>query len=119
MDRIMITDLCIETVIGAYAWERKVKQKVLLNIELATDALAISTNDDLADALDYASLSEQLTTFISTSNYQLLESLAEHSAQFIFQHFAVTWLRLAISKPGAIPNAKTVSVAIERERNPS
>ena len=38
MDKIFIRDLTAETTIGIYNWERDIRQKVLIDLEMEVDA---------------------------------------------------------------------------------
>ncbi|MGH8441385.1 MAG: dihydroneopterin aldolase [Nevskiaceae bacterium] len=114
MDTIRIRGIKVEAIVGVHEWERKVPRPVLVDVELATDVARAAKRDALKDALDYAAVAQEITTFVSTSDFQLIETLAERLAQKLQQAFAVTWLRLEVHKPGAVPGAADVSASIER-----
>ncbi|MEZ5436707.1 MAG: dihydroneopterin aldolase [Pseudomonadales bacterium] len=114
MDIVYIRDLRIETIIGIFAWEREVLQVVSLDLEMATDIRAAAESDDIVDALDYKTISKRLIQFIGESRYQLIEALAEAVADIVRTEFGVQWLRLRISKPGALRGAQDVGLVIER-----
>ena len=103
------------TVIGVYDWERTIKQALLLDLDLAWDNRPPADSDDLSLALDYDALSKRLTQWLEQTEFQLIESLAEHCARLIHEEFGVQWLKLTVYKPGAVKNAKTVGVQIERQ----
>ena len=46
MDIVFIEDLQIDTVIGIYDWERKIRQTVSLDIEMATDIRKAAETDE-------------------------------------------------------------------------
>ena len=114
MDIIYLTDLRIETVIGIFDWERKIKQTVALDIEMGTDIRKAAASDHINDTLDYKAVSKRLISFIESSEFQLVERLAEESANIIMNEFNVPWVKLKLSKPGAIRGAKDVGILIER-----
>ena len=114
MDIVYIQGLKVTTLIGVYEWEQQQVQQLSLDVELATDCQQIAQEDDLNTALDYAAISKELRHFIANSHYQLIESLAEAIAQFLFANFKITWLRLNLRKPTAVAEAETVGVKIER-----
>lgn len=118
MDRIFIRDLKVETVIGVLDWERSVKQLLLLDLDIEWDIRPAAADDNLALTLDYKALSDGVIAFIESTEYLLIETLAENVAQFILREFNVPWLRLALYKPGAIPAARTLGVQIERGKIP-
>lgn len=118
MDTVFIEGLTIETVIGIYDWERKVRQPVVLDIEMAFDNTRPAGSDAIADTLDYKSVSKRLLAFVESSSFQLVETLAERCAAIIRDEFDVAWVRLKLSKPGAVRGARAVGVIIERGARP-
>jgi dihydroneopterin aldolase len=117
-DIVFIRELRADTIIGVYAWERRVRQTVVLDIELASDNRRAATTDQIADALDYAALSTRVLSFIEGSDFQLIETMAERVAAIILEEFDVPWLRLRLAKPGAVARARDVGVLIERGVRP-
>ncbi len=114
MDTVFIRDLRIETIIGIYDWERKVKQTVSLDLEMAADIRAAAATDAIADTLDYKAVAKRLIAFVGASEYQLVETLAEKVAGIVIDEFTVPWLRLTVHKPGAVRGSRDVGVIIER-----
>ena len=119
MDIVFVEDLRIETVIGIYDWERKIKQTVALDLEMAFDNRTPATSDKIEDTLDYKAVSKRLIAFVEGSHFELVETLAEKCAQIIREEFRVPWLRLKLSKPGAVRGSKAVGVVIERGEKPA
>ena len=117
MDIVYITDLQIETIIGIYDWEREVKQRVSLDLEMAFDIRRAGETDAIADTLDYKAVAKRLIQFVETSEFQLVESLAERCAAIVLDEFPVQWLRLKLSKPGAVRGSSAVGVIIERSQD--
>ena len=118
MDTVFIEDLRIETVIGIYDWERKIRQTVALDLEMAFDNRVPAASDRIDDTLDYKRVAKRLIAFVSESHFELVETLAERCAEIVMREFGVPWLRLKLSKPGAVTGSKAVGVAIERGRKP-
>jgi dihydroneopterin aldolase len=116
MDRVFIEALEIECVIGIYDWERKIKQSIVLDIEMTFDNSKPAASDDIADTLDYKSISKRLIRFVSESSFGLVEALAEHCCRIIIDEFAVAQVKLKLSKIGAVRGAKAVGVILERSR---
>lgn len=114
MDRVFIEDLRIETVIGIYDWERTTRQVVALDIEMAFDNTKPAATDRIEDTLDYKAVSKRLIAFVEAAQFELVETLAERCAGIIRGEFGVTWLRLKLSKPGAVTGSRAVGVIIER-----
>ncbi len=118
MDIVFIEALEIDTVIGIYDWERQITQKVVLDIEMAFDNRRPAASDDIVDTLNYKDVSKRLIAFVGESNFGLVESLAEHCADILREEFGVPWLRLKLSKPGAVTGSRAVGVIIERGVRP-
>lgn len=114
MDIIFLKELRIDTVVGIYPWEAKIKQTVIVDIEAGVDIRAAAASCDIADTLNYAALAEELTNFIGSQHFKLLETMAQQAADYVHQQFKVNWLRLKINKAGAVLNATEVGVIIER-----
>jgi len=119
MDVVFIEDLRIETVIGIYDWERKIRQVVALDLEMAFDNRKPAASDRIEDTLNYKAVSKRLTAFVEESSFQLVETLAERCAEIVRDEFGVSWLRLKLSKPGAVRGSKAVGVMIERGTKPA
>lgn len=118
MDIVYIRDLKIETVIGIFDWERRIRQTVSLDLEMATDIRKAAASDDIADALDYKAVAKRLIAFVGESEFLLVETLAEKVAAIVLGEFSVPWLRLRLSKPGAVRGSQDVGIVIERgEKN--
>ena len=116
MDIVFIEDLRIETVIGIYDWERRIRQTVALDIEMRFDNTRPAATDRIDDTLDYKAVSKRLIAFVEASEFQLVETLAERCAGIITGEFGVQHVRLKLSKPGAVRGSKAVGVMIERSR---
>ena len=118
MDIVFIRDLRIDTIIGIYDWEREVKQTVSIDLEMASDIRQAAATDDIQYALNYKAVSKRLIAYVENRNALLVETLAEELASMIREEFNVPWLRLRLSKPGAIRGARDVGLIIERGQKP-
>lgn len=114
MDIIYVRDLQIETIIGIYEWERRTKQIVSLDLEMGADICKAAASDSIEDTINYKAVSKRLIEFVGGSSFFLVETLAERVAEIVLTEFQVPWLRLSVSKPGAIRGARDVGVIIER-----
>ena len=117
MDTVSISGLRVDTVIGIHDWERDIRQTVVLDLEMAGDNRAAAKTDAIEDALDYAAISQRLIELVQQSECQLIETLAEEIARVVQVEFQVPWLRVSVSKPGAVPEADNVAVHIERGKS--
>lgn len=112
MDTLDIQSLSISTQIGVYAWEQKIKQKLLLDISIPSDFR--QCNDELANTLDYDALCQKITIFVESQSFQLIEHVANSVASFIKDEFQVEKLSVSVTKPHAVANAGIVKVTVSR-----
>jgi dihydroneopterin aldolase len=115
MDKIFITGLKIEAIIGIYDWERTTKQVVSIDLEMATDIKKAAASDDIADTTNYKAISKHLIEFVGNSTYNLVETLAEAIASIVIDEFGLPWVKVTLHKPGALRGATDVGIIIERE----
>ena len=113
-DIIYIKDLRVQTIIGIFGWERKIRQVVSIDIEISTDCKKSAETDDIKDSIDYKKISKAVINFVKKSSFQLQETLAENIADLIKKDFGTESIKVRVSKPGAIRNAKDVGVVIYR-----
>ncbi|MFQ0992549.1 dihydroneopterin aldolase [Gilliamella apicola] len=116
-DKVLIEGLTVLTTIGVYEWEKTIKQKLILDLEMSWDNKPAGESDDVSLCLDYFLVSQSITSFIQSTQFELIECVAERVAQLVIQKFSVQWLKVKVSKPGAIANASNVAVVIERSAN--
>ena len=117
MDKIILTDLRIDAVIGIWDWEKRNPQTISIDLEMQTDTKKASQLDSIEDALDYKAVSKRVKQFIQASQFNLIETLAENVAKIILEEFDVQWLKLRISKPFAIRDSRNIGVSIERTKD--
>ena len=115
-DRIFLRGLTAECIIGFIDWERRVKQTVVLDIELPVDCRRASVSDDVADTVDYKKVAKRVLAYIEASQFKLVETLAHRLALLLLEEFGLEWVRISLNKPGAIRNSRDVGVVIERGR---
>jgi dihydroneopterin aldolase len=114
MDKIFLSALTTECIVGIWEWERRVKQRVVLDIEMAADIRRAAVTDRLEDTLDYKKVAKRVLAFVEASEYQLVETLTEQVAKLIVTEFNVPWVRVKLNKQGAIRGARDVGIDIER-----
>jgi len=119
MDIIFLRDLRIDTVIGIFDWERRIRQTVSLDLEMATDIRRAAASDAIDDTLNYKAVAKRLIEFVENSEFQLVETLAERCAGIVCEEFGVPWVKLTLNKTGAVRSARDVGVIIERGRRPA
>ncbi len=114
MDKIFLSSLTVECIVGIWEWERRVKQRVVIDIEMAADIRKAAASDQIEDTIDYKRVSKRLQAFVSESQFQLVETLTERIAQLIVTEFGVSWVKVRLNKQGAIRGARDVGIEIER-----
>ena len=114
MDIIYLRDLRIDTIIGIYDWERRMKQTIIIDLEMGTDIRKAANSDNIDDTLNYKAVTKRLLSYVGESEFELVETLAEKIAEIIMTEFNVPWLRLSLNKKGAVRYVRDVGVIIER-----
>lgn len=114
-DTVFIRDLRVETVVGIFDWERRIKQTVALDLDMSTDIRRAARSDRIEDTLDYKTVAKRITQFVCAAQFQLVETLAEQIATLIIKEFQVTHVKVTLHKPGAVSGSKSVGVIIERD----
>ncbi len=115
-DRIFLRGLTAECVIGFIDWERRVKQAVVVDLEMPVDCARAAASDEVADTVDYKKVAKRVLAYIEASEFKLVETLAHRLAALLLEEFALEWVRLSVNKPGAIRDSRDVGVSIERRR---
>ena len=116
MDKIFLSALSVECVVGIWEWERRVKQTVIIDVELAADIRKAASTDHIDDTVDYKKVSKRLLAFVGDSQFQLVETLTDRIAELIITEFGVSWVKVRLNKRGAIRGARDVGIEIERRR---
>jgi dihydroneopterin aldolase len=114
MDKVFLRGLKIDTVIGIYGWERRVRQTLIFDLEMSADVAKAAKTDKIEDALNYKSIAKRLQQYVGESEFELIETLAEECARIIREEFNVAWVKLTLNKKGAVRGATDVGVIIER-----
>ncbi len=118
MDIIYLHDLKIECIIGIWEWERRIKQTIIIDLDMAADIRRAAASDKIEDTLNYKAVSKRLIDFVGISQFQLVETLAQKVAELLLAEFKMQWVRVRINKKGAVRGAGDVGVIIERGEKP-
>lgn len=114
MDIVFLHDLKVDCVIGIFDWERRIRQTLHIDLDMAADIKRAAASDRVEDTLDYKAVAKRVVGFVGDSQFQLVETLAEKIAALILAEFKVSWVRVRINKKGAVRNTDDVGVVIER-----
>ena len=115
-DTIFLRDLRVETTVGLWDWERKIRQTVSIDLEMGADIRKAAATDSIDDTLNYKSVAKRVQQFVSDSEFLLVETMAEKIAETILAEFDMPWIDVRVNKPGAIRGARDVGVHIRRYR---
>ena len=114
MDKIFLSALTVECIVGIWEWERRVKQTVIIDLEMAADIRRAAASDHIDDTIDYKKVAKRLLAFVGESQFNLVETLAEQIARVVVTEFGVSWVKVRLNKQGAIRGARDVGIEIER-----
>ena len=117
MDIVFIEQLSVITTIGVYDWEQTIEQKLVFDIEMGWENRKSAKSDDVNDCLSYADISETVIGHVEGQRFALVERVAEEVAELLLKKFNSQWVRIKLSKPGAVARAANVGVIIERGTN--
>lgn len=118
MDIIFLHEMKVDTIIGIWEWERKIRQTVVIDLEMSADIAKAAATDSVEDTLNYKQVAKRIKAFVGDSGFQLVETLAERIAGIVRDEFGVAWVRVRVNKPGAIRGSRDVGVLIERGERP-
>ncbi|MDR2291464.1 MAG: bifunctional dihydroneopterin aldolase/7,8-dihydroneopterin epimerase [Serratia marcescens] len=119
MDIVFIEELTVITTIGVYEWEQGIRQKLVFDIEMVWDNRPAAASDDVNDCLSYADVSDAVIQHVESNRFALVERVAEEISEILLQCFNSPWVRIKVSKPGAVAHANRVGVIIERGTRPA
>ena len=115
-DRIFLHGLTTECIIGFIEWERRVRQTVVIDLELPVDCRHAAASDEVVATLDYKRVAKRVLAYVAASEFKLVETLGQRVALLILEEFGVEWVRVTLNKPGAVRHSRDVGVMIERTR---
>ena len=115
MDRIFLSEMKIETTDGIWEWEKRIKQQVIIDIEMSADIKKAAATDQIEDTLNYKAVAKSVRKLVEESSFQLVETMAEKISELVIGEHNVSWVRVKVNKPGAIRGSKGVGIIIERD----
>ena len=114
MDTLFLRDFRLQMIIGIYEWERKDPQTVQFDLEIGLPHNRASLSDDVVDSINYADVAQRIRETTAQRNFNLVEALAEHTAQLVLAEFGAPWVKVCITKLAVIRDIKELGVCIER-----
>ena len=117
LDRIFIRDLLVRGIVGIKPDERSNRQDILVNVTMWADTRPAASSDDIADAVNYRTVSKAIIAHIEQSEPFLVERLAEELVRLCFESDGrIEAVELTVEKPGALRFARSVGLTIYRKR---
>lgn len=114
MDKVIIKDLLVKGILGIHEWERTKPREILLNITLFTDTRKAARTDNIADCVDYSAMAKKIRAHVEKAARMTVEALANDVAELCLAEQKVRKVIVRVDKPGAVPEAVSVGVEIER-----
>jgi 7,8-dihydroneopterin aldolase/epimerase/oxygenase len=116
LDIVFIKALKCQTIVGIHAWERVALRPVLIDLDIDAGEESAFTHDNAGGLMNYDSISRRLQDLLPSLAYKTIERLAQHVADVVLDEFSAPYVRVTLSKPGAVAGAAMVGVSIERRR---
>jgi dihydroneopterin aldolase len=114
MDIVYLHGLEVRCVIGVWEWERRITQRLVIDLDMGADIPRAAASDRLEDTLDYKKIAKRVTAFVAASEFSLVETVAARVADLVIGEFGVPWVRVRVDKGGAVRGARNVGIMIER-----
>ena len=116
MDKVFIKDLRVQGILGIHEWERVTPREIVINVTLYADTRRAARTDDIADCVDYSAMAKKIRAHAERAARMTVEALANDLAEICLQEPKVRKIVVRVDKPGAVAEADTVGVEIERAR---
>jgi dihydroneopterin aldolase len=114
MDKIFLSGLRVEAMIGIYPDERTSSRPVEIDLEIGVPGQRVFESGDVADTIDYAAVSERIRAELARVRFGLLEEMSQAIAAILVEEFGSPWVRVTIVKSGVLGDGIKVGVSIER-----
>ena len=115
MDKVFIRDLKVRGILGIHDWERVTPREIIINVTMFTDTRPAAASDDIADCVDYSATAKQIRAHAESAARMTVEALANDIARVCLENPKVRKAIVRVDKPGAVPDAASVGVEVERE----
>lgn len=112
--KILLSPIPIQTIIGILPHERTTPQILILHLTLYVDTKQATLTDDITHTVDYAKVLASIRTYIESTQFNLIETLAEKAAALILEDKRIKKVKLKLDKPQAFNEAPVVSIEIKR-----
>lgn len=117
LDQIHVIDLEVDGILGIKPDERINKQTLRVNVTMWADTRAAARSDDIADAVNYRTVTKAIIAHIEEGEPMLVERLIQEIADICFAtDHRIEHVRVRLEKPGALRHAASVGITIDRSR---
>lgn len=116
MDKIIISDLRVDGILGVNPEERVTPQPIVVNVVLYVDTRLSAETQRLNDTVSYSAVAKRIRHRITNGSDLLVEKLANDLAHLILTTFPVERVTVRVEKPDAVRDARTVGVEVDRSR---
>jgi (5-formylfuran-3-yl)methyl phosphate synthase len=113
LDRVFVRDFVVSAGIGAYDFERSIRQRVVFEVE-ALVRRAGAHADDMRSIFSYDVILDAIRLAVGRGHVDFVETLAEEVAALLLKHARVRTVRVNIRKLDVIEGE--VGIEIRRER---
>lgn len=115
MDILFIKGIVIKTYIGIYKWEKYIRQKLILDIQLSINNKKSSANDDIRNCINYQKVIDSIHFYFKKNKFNLLEKAAEETAKFLLKKFDSNWVKIKMIKSSLLLKNYKIGVIIKRK----
>ncbi|MCM8811605.1 MAG: dihydroneopterin aldolase [Candidatus Omnitrophica bacterium] len=113
MDSVLIEALACFARVGVPAWERRRKQKILVDAELFLDLRKAGRSDRFQETVDYSAVAALIRETAEAKPFRLVEAIAQEAAEKILRRFKVKRVSVRIRK-FSVPRTRSVGVSVTR-----
>ncbi|MCJ7695328.1 MAG: dihydroneopterin aldolase [Anaerolineaceae bacterium] len=114
MDKIIITDLKANGIIGVNHPERDVPRELLINVTLFFDTRKASVSDSIKDTINYSQVSKAIIAQVATTNFHTLEALSNYLAKYLLENYFVHAVKIRVEKSNIVSQTTLVGIEITR-----
>lgn len=114
MDKVFIKDLKVRGILGIHDWERVTPRDIIINVSLYTDTRRAARTDDIVDCVSYSDVARKIRAHAESAARMTVEALANDIAELCLLEPKVRKVVVRVDKPGAVPEAESVGVEVER-----
>lgn len=114
-DAILIEQLELGAHIGVPDAERRAPQRLTVSLQIEPRRGFDALGDEIANAVDYFAVCQEIKAFAGARPRRLIETLAEEVATLVLERFAVAAVEVELRK-FILPDTAFVAVRLRREQ---